>query len=266
LDQVRPTLTLVPLALATAACAIFGPRYGSPDPLVMATIFVSSLTSSIAGFAFSAICGGILFHLWADHVQVVQILITCSIANQAAMVHALRRHLDWGSLSALLAGGAVGLPLGVWALLHTDRTRYTQALGMFLLAYSLYMLLGGDHTLRRRHRSLDAVVGFIGGVTGGAAALPGAPVTIWCRLQGGDRVAQRARFQPFILVMQIAALLLIGLFRHRQAGFAFGDLLCVPAGLLGTLLGMAGFRRMSNRQFAIAVNILLIVSGLSFVL
>jgi uncharacterized membrane protein YfcA len=263
------SLPLAALAAAAIVCAIAGPRLGSPDPAVMAAILLSSLASSLVGFAFSAICGAILFHLLDDHVQVVQVMITCSIANQATMVCALRRDVDWRSLSPFLLGGALGLPLGVWALLHTDRRSYTEALGLFFLAYSLYLLVGQRSVLRWTHPALDAAVGLIGGITGGAAALPGAPVTVYCALQGWDKVRQRALYQPFILAMQVAALLLISVFNRPGAhgiGFAPGNLLCVPAGLLGTAIGMAWFRRMSNRQFGVAVNLLLLVSGLSLVL
>jgi uncharacterized membrane protein len=41
----------------------------------MAAIFIAALTSSIAGFAFSAICGAMLFHLLDDPVHVVEIMM-----------------------------------------------------------------------------------------------------------------------------------------------------------------------------------------------
>jgi uncharacterized membrane protein YfcA len=258
---------LLPLAALTAAalaCAAVGPELGSPGAAVMAAILLSSLTSSVVGFAFSAICGAILFRLWDDQVQIVQIMITCSIANQATMVWSLRRHIDWRGLSTFLLGGASGLPLGVWALLHADRESYTQALGLFFLAYALYLLVGRGAVLRWSHPALDAVVGFLGGITGGAAALPSVPLTVYCALQGWDKVRQRALYQPFILLMQVATLMLIGTVKDGAA-FAPGNLLCVPAGLLGTSIGMACFRRMSNRQFGLVVNLLLLVSGLSLV-
>lgn len=269
LQDARPNSELFALALATLACAIVAVRSGAPDPAVMGAILLSATISSIAGFAFSAICGAILFHLWADHVAVVQIMITCSIANQTTMVHALRAAVEWRALVPVLAGGLLGLPIGVWTLLHIEHGPFTKALGVFLLGYSLYTLCGQQRTLPWRHPAFDAAAGFIGGVTGGAAALPGAPVTIWCRLKGWDKVRQRALFQPFILIMQVAALLLIGTLDHRGGTGAYlpaSSILCVPAGLLGTCVGMGWFRRMSHRQFGVAVNLLLIVSGLSFLL
>ncbi len=258
---------LLLMGVAVVGCAVFGPRYGSPGAAVMAAILVASLTAGIAGFAFSAVCGAMLIHLWDDPVQVIQVMMACSIANQAVMVWTMRRRIRWRELGVFLAGGALGLPLGVWVLLHADHRLYRHALGIFLLAYGGYMLAGKLHVARRRRAALDLVAGLLGGITGGAAGFPSASVSIWCGLQGWDQARQRAVFQPFTLLMQVAALVAISALQ-RQAGHCIGfnpvNLLCIPAALFGTWLGMACFPNISNRQFAVAVNLLLIVCGLSY--
>jgi len=253
---------------ASVLSAVLVARHGLHIETTILAIASASMLSSIAGFAFSAICGAMLFHLSHDPVQVVQIMITCSIANQAAMSWAMRRDIDWRALSVYLAGGASGLMIGVWLLLHAKPAQYTQILGVFLLLYGLYMLLRRPMVIRRQHTAFDVVAGFLGGITGGAIGFPGATVTIWCGMKGWDKARQRALFQPFILIMQVAALLGIGLVRSRSgsAGFDIANLLFIPASLLGTALGLALYQRMSDRQFARAVNILLIVSGLSYVI
>lgn len=271
MDQARstlaPTVALVSLAGATLLGAVFGPHLGSPEPTVMLAILFASLTSSIAGFAFSAICGGILFHLWDDHVRIVQIMIACSIANQAVMVWSLRQQIRWRGLVVSVVGGACGVPLGAWALLHADRQSFQNAIGLLLLAYGVYVLLGKQRTLRIDHPAAEAAVGFVGGVLGAATALPSLPVMIWCRLKGCDNDSQRAFCQPFILAMQVLALIITPLLAPAHGpGLELPDLLCVPAGLFGTQVGMGCYRGLSTRQFAIAVSMLLIVSGLSFVL
>ena len=221
MDQARSTLALVSLAGATLMGAVYGPHLGSPDPTVMVAILFASLTSSIAGFAFSAICGGILFHLWDDHVRIVQIMIACSIANQAVMVWSLRRDISWRALAVCVGGGACGVPLGAWALLHADQRSFENAIGLLLLAYGAYLLLGKQRTLRLDHPVLKAAVGFAGGVLGAATALPSLPVMIWCQLKGCDNDAQRALSQPFILAMQVLALAITPLLEavaHQEAG------------------------------------------------
>ena len=52
--------------------------------------------------------------------------------------------------------------------------------------------------------------------------------------------------------------------QHR--GFDLDGLLYLPAMLLGTSLGMTLFTWMNDRQFARSVDILLFVSGVSFLL
>jgi uncharacterized membrane protein YfcA len=199
----------------------------------------------------------------------VQIMITCSMANQAALTWAARRNIDWRGLGVYLSGGAFGLMIGVWVLLHSDHTVYCKVLGVLLLSYGAYMLVRKPVVIRRQHAGFDLVSGFVGGITGGAGGTPGIPVTIWCSMKGWDKARQRAVFQPFILLMQTASMLAIGLARNRVAssgGFDTTDLLFVPASLLGTSIGLLFYHRLSNRQFAHALNVLLIVSGLSYVL
>jgi uncharacterized membrane protein YfcA len=236
---------------------------------IMVAISLASLVSSIAGFAFSAICGAILFHFGDDPVHIVQIMILCSIANQAAMTWASRGNIDWRGLKVYLAGGALGLSLGVWLLLHVDRVLYTQIFGAFLVGYGTYMLVRKPIVVRRPPVAADLLTGFLGGVTGGAAGFPGAFVTIWCGMKGWDKTRQRAVFQPFILVMQVAALLAISLASRSGAG-NFGlkvtDLMFIPMALFGTAFGLTLYRRLTDHQFARAVNLLLIASGLSYVM
>jgi len=257
------------LAGASLLCAALVAHQGFHIEAVMLAIAFASLVSSIAGFAFSAVCGAMLFHLSHDPVQVVQIMIVCSIANQAAMTWAMRRDVDWQGLSVYLAGGAFGLTIGVWSLLHADRTLYIPMLGGFLLAYGTYMLVRQPMVIRRQHGALDFAMGVLGGITGGAAGFPGAAVTIWCGMKGWEKSRQRAVFQPFILIMQVAALLAISVARGAGTGGVGldpADLLFIPVSLLGTALGMTLYRRISDSQFARVVNALLIVSGLSYVL
>ena len=56
-------------------------------------------------------------------------------------------------------------------------------------------------------RAADGVVGFGGGVLGGAAGLSGPLPTIWCGLRGWNRSRQRAVYQPFNLAVLSWALI-----------------------------------------------------------
>ena len=240
-------------------------NFGGPNLADLSAVFVASTLSSIAGFAFSAICGAMLFHLLTKPVQIVQIMLVCSIAIQLLSVVTLRNAIDWKHLARFIGGGIVGLPLGIYLLTHLASHLYLRCIGIFLIAYGLFMIVRRPPKATFSTVIGDYIAGFLGGVTGGFVAFPGAFVTIWCGLKGWTKDQQRGVYQPFILIMQVLALALISFMpsAHGPAGgITLSTLLYVPGALLGTWCGIAVFRRLTDIQFARVVNLLLIVSGL----
>lgn len=235
----------------------------------MAIVFVAAALSSIGGFAFSALCGALLFHVMAP-VGAVQLMIVCSIAIQTLSVVALRNVIDWSLLYRFLLGGVAGLPFGIYLLLNLDAAVYKLALGGFLVAYGSYMLARPAAIVLWRSTSIDVSAGFLGGITGGFAGFPGAFVTIWCALKGEAKDRQRGVYQPFILIMQILALAAISWAAPGPSlvtlSRGLDTLFYVPAALLGTWCGLGWYSRLSDAQFRKIVNLLLISSGLALAL
>jgi uncharacterized membrane protein YfcA len=253
------------LALLIAEGAVLSPSLAVP----LIAVLLASTASSIAGFAFSALCGAVLFHVMVSPVYAVQVMIVCSIAIQAFSVAALWRSIDWRSLPVFLTGGILGVPAGVYLLLHLQTSVYREVIGGLLMAYGCYLLLRWPTRSLQTGRLADAGAGFLGGLTGGLAAFPGAFVTIWCGLKGWDKARQRGVYQPFILAMQPITLLAIYLMRPSFATampLDWNTLAFIPAALLGAWLGLRIFKRLSDRQFELAVNALLIVSGVGLIL
>jgi uncharacterized membrane protein YfcA len=236
--------------------------------LALAAVVLASTVSSIAGFAFSAVSGAMLLRMMDDPVQVVEILIVCSIAIQSFSVVLLWRDIDWRRLLPFVAGGVVGLPFGVWVLLHLHSVWFKETIGVLLTSYAAYALFRRNVSVRRFSDLTDVCVGFLGGITGGLAGFPGAAVTVWCGMRGWDKRRQRGVNQPFILIMQILALGLLETVRgsfNPGTGFDLEALQFVPAALLGTWFGLAIFKRLSDQWFTRAVNVLLLVSGVGFI-
>ena len=262
-------LGIAGLVLAANAEMLLLCRPHAGEVAVLLAIFAAATISSVAGFAFSAICGAMLFHMIPSHVRVVEIMVVCSIANQFLMIWSMRSDIAWRALAPFLAGGLLGLPGGVFLLLATRSDVYAAGFGALLVVYVTWRLFHPRLTVPPRSPLWDGLVGVAGGFTGGAAAFPGAAVTVWCGLKGWGKNRQRALYQPFILIMQIAALLAIALSQpaapHAMALLAT-DWLFVPASLLGTWCGMTLFRMLNDRQFANVVNALLLGSGLGLIL
>jgi uncharacterized membrane protein YfcA len=228
---------------------------------VAVAIFASALVSSIAGFAFCAIAGSALAYLKVEPVRAVQMMVLCSIATQCYAVWSIRASIRWRGLLPMIAAGAATVPLGVWLLLHVDALVYAAGLGAFLVAYGCYIALRTESLVVRGSAWRDAIAGALGGLAGGLAGVPGSFVTIWCSMRGWDKLRQRAVYQPYILAMQIVAIAC--LWWQKPPHFGIGhDLGLVPFALIGAIGGLAVFRAMSNRQFQVAVSVLLVLSGL----
>jgi uncharacterized protein len=214
---------------------------GIPGAAALVAIFAASTVSSIAGFAFSALCGALLFHLMDSPVHAVHVMIVCSIAIQLLGVAALWRSIDWRSLAIFLTGGVLGVPAGVYLLLHLPNGAYRNVIGGLRIAYGGYLLLRWPVRSLRVGPLSDACAGLLSGITGGLAGFPGAFVTIWCGLKGWDKARQRGVYQPFILGMQAVTLVFIYLMRPSSstARLDWKTLAFVPAALLGAWFGVA---------------------------
>ncbi len=259
--------------LGAGVVAVYGALLSTTSATVstaaLLIVLLAATLSSIAGFAFSAICGVMLLHVLHDPVQVVEIMMVCSIAIQSLSVALLWRDIDWSQLAIFLIGGPIGLPVGVGLLLHLDARTCRHVIGGVLTVYAAWVLLRPPMTVRWGGRGADIVVGFLGGITGGLAGFPGATVAAWCGLRGWDKRRQRGVYQPFILIMQLLALGLIQVMHPtgmRNAAISLGDVAFMPPALIGTIVGLTLFAGLSDRHFALTVNTLLLVSGLGLLL
>ncbi|HEY6241560.1 MAG TPA: TSUP family transporter, partial [Burkholderiales bacterium] len=150
-------------------------------------------------------------------------------------------------------------------LLNLQPRTYALAMGAALVAYGLTMLLRRPLSIRSGHRpAADALVGALGGITGPLAAFPGACVTIWCGMRGWDKVAQRAVYQPYILIMQIVSLGALYLLQRQSAPDPALVAYALP-GLAGAVIGLRVFRAATDLQFQRMINLALVASGIALV-
>lgn len=229
--------------------------------VVSLIIFLAAIVSSIVGFAFSAIAGALILHYVANGVEAVQIMMIASIGIQAYSVAGLARSIQWARCAPFIAGGLVALPLGIVLLLNLHPRTYVFAMGVALVVYGLYMLLRRPALIKSGpRRTVDALVGALGGITGPLAAFPGACVTIWCAMRGWDKVEQRAVYQPYILIMQLIG---VGALFLLQPRGTFDPALLAYAlpGLAGAIFGLRVFRALTDLQFQRMINLALVASG-----
>ena len=237
---------------------------------VAVVLFLAGVVSGLSGFAFSAVAACILWLL--PPLQAVPLIMLLSTCNQLLSVGALRKEVVLCSTAeregalAYIAGGLVGVPIGLWLLQSLPTQIFAGGLGLFLIIYSVLLLFKPDSLRIRLSGWKPAVaVGAAGGIVGGFSAFPGSLPVIYLGLRGLSKSDTRNITQPYILALQLVSLSILALTHHAIFNMQFWLLwvLTLPAALLGTSTGVSLYRRMSEGNFRRAVLILLMVSGVS---
>jgi uncharacterized protein len=233
--------------------------------LVLSTAaFAGAFVSGLAGFAFSAVAGAVLLHIYPP-LEAVPLMMACSVGVQAGNLWALRRSVQWKGSLVLIAGGLLGVPIAVYLLQNVDTRTFRTGFGAVVALYAGYSLFRPALSYLRQMESpgRNALVGFGGGLIGGLTGMPGALPTIWCDMHGVPKAQQRGLVQPFIAAMQIAALGLM-LSRHGlQSKVMMDFVISIPGLVAGTALGILMYRHVNELVFRRTILVMLLLSGLS---
>ncbi len=96
--------------------------------LLSVAVFFGAFVSSLAGFAFSAVAGAVLLHMFQP-LEAVPLMMACSVLVQAANLWALRKSLRWRESLTLILGGLLGVPTALWLLHNVDARTFQQVFG-----------------------------------------------------------------------------------------------------------------------------------------
>jgi uncharacterized membrane protein YfcA len=230
-------------------------------------VFAGAFVSGLSGFAFSAVAGAILLHVFPP-MEAVPLMMACSITVQAANLFALRKSMQWKTSLVFIAGGLLGIPIAIYLLQNVDTGIFRLGFGILVSLYAAYALLRPTAAYLRQmdSRGSNALVGFGGGLVGGLTAMPGALPAIWCDFHGLPKTQQRGLVQPYIGVMQLFALALM-LSHHSLSLKVLIDFgISLPALAAGTAVGIVLFGRINEAAFKRIILGLLLFSGLCLVI
>lgn len=228
---------------------------------VLAGALLAGFVNGLAGFGTGLVALGLWLHVLAPTLA-APLVVICSVFAQIQSLVWVRSTLNFGRLLPFLAGGVLGVPVGVMALQRIETETFRLAVGIFLVAYCGFMLLARRlPVIDWGGRPADAAVGLAGGILGGAAGLSGALVTVWCNMKGWRKGEQRAVYQPFNLTILSWALVSYAMGDQLTAEIGRLTLICLPGTVLGVWLGVKTYGHVDDRQFRQIVLWLLLASG-----
>ena len=168
--------------------------------LFLVSAFFGGITTGLAGFAMGLVVSGVWLHVLTP-VQTASLIVGYGLFVQAHGVWKLRHAVDYRRVTPLVAGGAIGVPLGIALLAYLEPAYVRFAVGVLLVIYSLYGMARPKLAPLRVSIPADAAIGVVNGLLGGLTGLAGPIVVIWCQLTGVPWAVQRAIFQPVILAV-----------------------------------------------------------------
>jgi uncharacterized membrane protein YfcA len=223
----------------------------------------AGFVQGLSGFGF----GLVAMSIWAwtvDPKLAAALAVFGSLAGQLLAVATVRRGFEAARLLPFVAGGVLGVPIGVWLLPMLDANLFKAVLGALLVTWAPLMLMAKQ--LPRIHhggRAADALIGAIGGVMGGIGGFTGSVPTLWCTLRGFDKDTQRAVIQNFNLAT-LAVTFGVYLARGLVTVAMLPMLAIVAAALaLPVLLGARLYVGISEVAFRQLVLSLLTLSGMA---
>ncbi len=176
-----------------------------------------------------------------------------------------RQAIDARELLRLGLASALGVPVGLWALIHVDESIIKPLMGLILASYAVYTL-AHPRTRRLESRWWAYPAGFAAGCLGGAYNTPGPPVIVYGSLCQWPRQEFRAMLQALFFVNALLVVVSHSLARHLTADVLTLYLYALPALGLGIVAGSRVDARLNRERFRSLVTVMILLLGLFLIL
>lgn len=226
---------------------------------------VAGFVQGLSGFAFSMVSMAIW--AWVLEPRLAAVLtVFGALVGQVTGALSVRQAFPWKRLLPFLAGGALGVPLGLALLPLLDPAVFKLLLGIVLVAWCSFMLLSRrkieqGNRGRGYDRVCDGIAGLCGGILGSLAGLTGIAPALWCTLRQYPRDMQRNLIQGFnLLILSFTMTCYVVSSTVSVAMLPwFGALL--PVIMVSTWLGARLYTRLCDETFRRIILMLLTLSG-----
>ena len=216
---------------------------------VLIVVFVATLFRSAFGFG-EALIAVPLLALFLPLKVAAPLAVLVSITVAAVVVAQDWRKIHLRSTGWLVGSTLFGIPVGLLLLTSSHQKAVKIALGIFIVAFSVYSLLGRrPPELKTDSKAWLLGCGFAAGVIGGAYGMNGPPLVIYGAMRRWSAQHFRATLQAYFLPASV-----IGMFGYWLAGLwvpavTHYYLLCLPVLLPAVWLGRMVNHRLHGDAF-----------------
>jgi uncharacterized protein len=230
-------------------------------PLV---VFAAYFVFGITGFGASPITIPVLVHLLPLGF-VLPLAALLDLGSGLALGFHTRRQADSRELVTLVPFTLLGLTLGVTLLLRLPRGATLLALGLFVCAYAINLLIRRERR-RRLSRLWAAPAGLVGGLVGALFGMGGPPYVTYLAGRIADPDRQRATIAQMVILnvgLRVIAFAIAGLLASAALWLAVAVLL--PVAWAGVWAGHRAHLRLAPATAARIIAAALFVVGATLV-
>ncbi|WP_285059796.1 sulfite exporter TauE/SafE family protein [Pedobacter ginsengisoli] len=217
--------------------------------IVSLIVMIAALFRSAFGFGESLIAVPLLSMVMPLNAAVpLSVLVSVFVA--AFVVAQDRKKVYLKSAAYLILYALIGVPLGLWLLVHAQEMVVKLILGALMISFSVYLLKGSElKALKEDSQWWLLVCGMLSGVFGGAYGINGPPLVIYGAKRRWTAVNFRATLQAYFFIVG-----LISIAGYWQAGLLDAGVLkyflwSLPALVPAILAGRFINSRMQNGRF-----------------
>ncbi|PIE80518.1 MAG: hypothetical protein CSA11_07915 [Chloroflexi bacterium] len=231
--------------------------------IVFIIIFAAIFTQTVTGFGLALVSMPLLVLILPIQVATPLVALVGGLA-EALLLLKYREAFNFRAVLVLIAASMVGIPFGVYLLGEVDEGIVTAVLGVMVVVYALYALLGFNPP-QLAHRGWAVLFGLVGGILGGAYNTSGPPVIIYGSCRRWPPAEFKSNLQGFFLVASITIIVTHFLNGNFTPTVWLHFLVAVPAVLLALFVGFHLDQYLDPLRFRKIVLIALVILGIGLI-
>lgn len=233
------------------------------NTLVFITVFFAVFTHSATGFGLAMVSMPILAGLVGIRTA-TPLIVLVAIVIEITLLIRYKSELNLKAVWRITVAGAIGIPLGVWALNTLDENIVLTVLGIFIILYALYALL--NFKLPSLEGNIWPFgIGFVSGVIGGAYNFTGPLVIIYGNCRNWQPKEFKGNMQGYFLVGSIVAFVSHTLAGNMTQAVVHNLAISLPATIFGLIAGLSLDKYLNPEVFRKIILIGLIFAGVRLI-
>ena len=235
-----------------------------PDmALLILGAVLGGLVNGLSGFGFAIMALGVWL-LFLPPALAGPLVVASIIGSNLQALPRVWPHINLRHTAPFVAGGLLGVPLGVAMLGVVSVPIFKGFVAVVILVFLAMMLVFGKQIrLPASAERFNPLIGIIGGAMSGLAGLAGVAPTIWATLLRWDKPTKRGIFQSYNLSMAALSMLMLFWAGYLTPAFWRLALIAMPVSAAAAWVGVKIYLRLGEAQFHGVVMAILGASGIS---